>query len=409
MTPISLLQNKRILLGVTGSIACYKAVDLASKLTQAGALVDVIMTESAQQFVTPLAFRSVTGRPVFSNMWDLDGHVRHVGLGETADLFLIAPATANTLAKLAHGTADNLLTVTALAARCPLLVAPAMDGGMFEHPATQANLEVLRARGVAILGPAVGRMASGLSGLGRMLEPADLLGHVRLTLAQKGVLAGTKVVVSTGPTREPMDPVRFISNRSTGKQGLAVAQAALDAGAQVTLIAGPISAPIPFGAHTIHVETTQQMADAVLSAIQDADALFMVAAVADFRPGKQSSQKIKKTEMEDWGLAIGLEVTLDILSAVKEHRERTGFPRVSLGFAAETHDAFEYGRQKLLRKGLNFIAVNDVLEPDAGFGVDTNRVVLLSSAGVVEEMPLLSKTAVAERLVHHVARALGRG
>ncbi len=409
MTPISLLQNKRILLGVTGSIACYKAVDLASKLTQAGALVDVIMTESAQQFVTPLAFRSVTGRPVFSNMWDLDDHVRHVGLGETADLFLIAPATANTLAKLAHGTADNLLTVTALAARCPLLVAPAMDGGMFEHPATQANLEVLRARGVAILGPAVGRMASGLSGLGRMLEPADLLGHVRLTLAQKGVLAGTKVVVSTGPTREPMDPVRFISNRSTGKQGLAVAQAALDAGAQVTLIAGPISAPIPFGAHTIHVETTQQMADAVLSAIQDADALFMVAAVADFRPGKQSSQKIKKTEMEDWGLAIGLEVTLDILSAVKEHRERTGFPRVSLGFAAETHDAFEYGRQKLLRKGLNFIAVNDVLEPDAGFGVDTNRVVLLSSAGVVEEMPLLSKTAVAERLVHHVARALGRG
>ncbi len=409
MTPISLLQNKRILLGVTGSIACYKAVDLASKLTQAGALVDVIMTESAQQFVTPLAFRSVTGRPAFSNMWDLDDHVRHVGLGETADLFLIAPATANTLAKLAHGTADNLLTVTALAARCPLLVAPAMDGGMFEHPATQANLEVLRARGVAILGPAVGRMASGLSGLGRMLEPADLLGHVRLTLAQKGVLAGTKVVVSTGPTREPMDPVRFISNRSTGKQGLAVAQAALDAGAQVTLIAGPISAPIPFGAHTIHVETTQQMADAVLSAIQDADALFMVAAVADFRPGKQSSQKIKKTEMEDWGLAIGLEVTLDILSAVKEHRERTGFPRVSLGFAAETHDAFEYGRQKLLRKGLNFIAVNDVLEPDAGFGVDTNRVVLLSSAGVVEEMPLLSKTAVAERLVHHVARALGRG
>ncbi len=408
MTPISLLQNKQILLGVSGSIACYKAVDLASQMTQAGALVDVIMTEAAQQFVTPLTFRSVTGRPVFSNMWDLDDHVRHVGLGETADLFLIVPATANTLAKLAHGTADNLLTVTALAARCPLLVAPAMDGGMFAHPATQANLETLRARGVSILGPAVGRMASGLSGPGRMLEPADLLGHVRLTLAQKGPLAGTKVVVSTGPTREPMDPVRFISNRSTGKQGLAVAQAALDAGAQVTLVAGPISAPIPFGAHTIHVETTQQMADAVLGAIQDADALFMVAAVADFRPGKQSSQKIKKTEMEDWGLAIGLEVTLDILSAVKEHRERTGFPRVSLGFAAETHDAFEYGRQKLLRKGLNFIAVNDVLQPDAGFGVDTNRVVLLSSAGVVEEMPLLSKTAVAERLVHHVARALGR-
>lgn len=409
MEPITLLQNKRILLGVTGSIACYKAVDLASRLTQAGALVDVIMTKAAQRFVTPLAFRSVTGRPAFTSMWDLDDHVRHVGLGETADLFLIAPATANTLAKLAYGTADNLLTVTALAARCPMLVAPAMDGGMFEHPATQANLLTLRDRGVTVIGPAEGRMASGLTGRGRMVEPADLLAHLRLALAKNGLLAGMKVVVSTGPTREPMDPVRFISNRSTGKQGLAVAQAALDAGAQVTLVAGPLSAPVPFGANVLPVETTQQMADAVLGAIKDADALFMVAAVADFRPGKLSEQKIKKTEMEEWGLAIGLEVTLDILSAVKEHRERTGFPRVSLGFAAETHDAFEYGRQKLLRKGLNFIAVNDVLEPDAGFGVDTNRIVLLSSAGVVEEMPLLSKTAVAERLVYHVARALGRG
>ncbi len=408
MEPITLLQNKHILLGVTGSIACYKAIDLASKLTQAGALVDVMMTEAAQHFVTPLAFRSVTGRPVFTSMWGLDDHVRHVGLGETADLLLIAPATANTLAKLANGLADNLLTVTALAARCPMLVAPAMDGGMYEHPATQANVLTLRDRGVTILGPAEGRMASGLSGRGRMLEPADLLAHVRLALAKDGPLAGMKVVVSTGPTREPMDPVRFISNRSTGKQGLAVAQAALDAGAQVTLVTGPISAPIPFGVHVLHVETTQQMGDAVLDAIQDADALFMVAAVADFRPGKLSDQKIKKTEMNDWGLAIGLEVTLDILSAVKERREQTGYPRVSLGFAAETHDAFEYGRQKLLRKGLNFIAVNDVLEPDAGFGVDTNRVVLLSSAGVVEEMPLLSKTAVAERLVHHVAKALGR-
>ena len=408
MEPITLLQYKKIILGVTGSIACYKAVDLASKLTQAGALVDVIMTEAAQRFVTPLAFRSVTGRPVFSGMWDLDDHVRHVGLGEMADLLLIAPATANTLAKLANGIADNLLTVTALAARCPVLVAPAMDGGMYEHPATQANLLTLRDRGVTVLGPAEGRMASGLSGRGRMVEPADLLAHVRLALAKNGPLTGMKVVVSTGPTREAMDPVRFISNRSTGKQGLAVAQAALDAGAQVTLVTGPISAPIPFGVHALHVETTQQMADAVLGAIVDADALFMVAAVADFRPGKPSEQKIKKTEMDAWGLAIGLEVTLDILSAVKERRERTGFPRVSLGFAAETHDAFEYGRQKLLRKGLNFIAVNDVLEPDAGFGVDTNRVVLLSSAGVVEEMPLMSKTAVAERLVYHVAKALGR-
>jgi phosphopantothenoylcysteine decarboxylase / phosphopantothenate---cysteine ligase len=403
---ITLLQNKRILLGVTGSIAGYKVVDLASKLTQAGAAVDVIMTEGARRFVTPLAFQSVTGRPVYEDMWQLDHHIQHVGLGETADLFLIAPATAHTLAKLAHGLADNLLTVTALAARCPLLVAPAMDGGMYEHPATQANVATLKERGVMFAGPTTGRMASGLSGLGRMLEPADLLAQVRLALARSGPLAGKKVVVSAGPTREAIDPVRFISNRSTGKQGVAVAQAALDAGAAVTLVLGPVAELPPVGAEVVNVETTEQMGQAVLTAVADADALFMVAAVADFRPGKLSDRKLKKTEANDWGLAIGLEVTLDILSAVKEQREKTGYPRVSLGFAAETHDAFEYGRAKLLRKGLNFIAVNDVMAEGAGFAVDTNRIVLLSSAGVVEEMPLLSKTAVAERLVHHVAQAL---
>lgn len=405
MSKISLLVGKRIVLGVTGSIACYKAVDLASKLTQAGAVVDVILSEGAQQFVTPLTFRSVTGRPSFTDMWSLDDHVRHVGLGENADLFVIAPATAHTIAKLAHGLADNLLTVTALAARCPILIAPAMDGGMYQHPATQANVATLRQRGIQMAGPAEGRMASGLSGLGRMVEPADLLGFVRQALAAGGPLAGRKVVVSTGPTREPLDPVRFISNRSTGKQGLAVAQVALDAGADVTVVHGPVSEPIPFGATAVSVQTTEEMGDAVLEACKDADALFMVAAVADFRPNTQSDKKIKKTD-EQWGLAIGLEVTLDILSAVKTRRDKSGFPRMVLGFAAETHNAFEYGRDKLLRKGLNFIAVNDVMDQGAGFEVDTNKVLLLSSAGVVEEIPLQSKTAVAERLVHHVARSL---
>ncbi|MCA9918717.1 MAG: bifunctional phosphopantothenoylcysteine decarboxylase/phosphopantothenate--cysteine ligase CoaBC [Anaerolineales bacterium] len=405
MNKISLLDGKHILLGVTGSIACYKAVDLASKLTQAGAAVDVILTEGAQQFVTPLTFRSVTGRPSFTDMWSLDDHVRHVGLGETADLFVIAPATAHTIAKLAHGLADNLLTVTALAARCPILIAPAMDGGMYQHPATQENVATLRERGIQFAGPAEGRMASGLMGLGRLVEPADLLGFVRQALAAGGPLAGRKVVVSTGPTREPMDPVRFISNRSTGKQGLAVAQAALDAGADVTVVHGPVAEPVPFGATAVPVQTTEEMGDAVLEASKDADALFMVAAVADFRPNTQSDKKIKKTD-EQWGLAIGLEVTLDILSAVKTRRDKSGFPRVVLGFAAETHNAFEYGRDKLLRKGLNFIAVNDVMDQGAGFEVDTNKVLLLSSAGVVEEIPLQSKTAVAERLVHHVAKSL---
>ena len=407
MQPITVFRDRRVLLGVTGSIAAYKSVDLASRLTQAGALVDVVMTEAAARFVTPLAFRSVTGRPVYSDMWALEDHVRHVGLGESAEVYLIAPATANTIARLAYGLADNLLSLTALAARCPLIVAPAMDGGMYGHPATQANLATLAARGVVLAGPEEGRMASGLSGVGRMLEPAALLGEVRRVLAGAGLLRGRRVVVTTGPTREPLDPVRYISNRSTGKQGMAVAQAALDAGAAVTLIAGPVAEPPPYGARVIPVETTQQMGEAVLSCVGDADALFMVAAVADFRPESVADRKIKKTESADWGLAIGLEKTLDILSAVKEQRDRTGYPRVVLGFAAETHNAFEYGREKLLRKGLNFIAVNDVTSEGAGFAVDTNRVVLLSSAGVVETMPLQSKTAVAERLIHYVAAALG--
>jgi phosphopantothenoylcysteine decarboxylase/phosphopantothenate--cysteine ligase len=277
---------------------------------------------------------------------------------------------------------------------------------MYEHPATQANVAVLQARGILFTGPESGRMASGLSGRGRLVEPAELLARVRLVLGRDGVLAGRHVVVSTGPTREPLDPVRFISNRSSGKQGLAVAQACLDAGARVTLIAGPVGEPMPIGADVVQVQTTQEMGEAVLQAVSDADALFMVAAVADFRPNTFSDRKIKKTEPEAWGRAIGLEVTLDILSAVKEQRERTGFPRLVLGFAAETHDAFEYGRDKLLRKGLNFIAVNDVTAEGAGFAVSTNRVVLLGRDGVVEEMPLQSKTAVGERLVHHVAREL---
>lgn len=406
MEKISLLEDKKIVLGVTGSIAAYKAVDLASKLTQAGAQVNVIMSAAAQRFVTPLTFRSVTGRPVYDDMWGLEEHINHISLGETADLLIIAPATANTIAKLAHGLADNLLTVTALAARCPILLAPAMDGGMFANQITQANLSNLSDRNVRLAGPAEGRMASGLIGLGRMCEPNELLARTRLLLAERGPIVGKHVVVTTGPTREALDPVRFISNRSTGKQGLAVAQAALDAGARVTLISGPISEEIPLGSDYIPVQTTQEMGDGTLSAIVDADALFMVAAVADFRPGSRSETKIKKTETDEWGLAIGLEPTLDVLTAVRAHREKTGFPRVVLGFAAETHNAFEYGRDKLLRKGLNFIAVNDVLAADAGFAVDTNRIILLSSAGVVEEMPLLSKTAVAERLVAHVTKSL---
>jgi phosphopantothenoylcysteine decarboxylase/phosphopantothenate--cysteine ligase len=400
------LIDKTVVLGVTGSIACYKVVDLASKLTQAGVKVDVILTEAAERFITPLSFRSVTGRPVFSDMWSLDEHVRHVQLGESADLLVIAPATAQTIAKLAQGMADNLLTLTALAARCPLLIAPAMDGGMYEHPATQANLAILRERGAIIVGPAEGRMASGLIGLGRMVEPAELLGRIRLALAQGGPLQNRHVVVTAGPTQEAVDPVRFLSNHSSGKQGLALAQAALDLGANVTLITGPISQPLPVGVVHRPVQTAAQMCQAVLKAVRQADVLVMSAAVADFRPAQAAGQKIKKTETGDGELIISLARNPDILSEVKSQKEKIGRPLITVGFAAETQDIIAYGRDKLQRKGLDFIAINDVSAGDAGFAVDTNRVVLLSAEGLEMEMPLQSKTAVAQAIMSHIIESL---
>ena len=403
---LGVLYQKRIVLGVTGSIACYKSLDLASKLTQLGADVDVVMTDAAQRFVQPLSFQSVTGRAVYGDLWAAD-HVRHVQLGETADLLIIAPATAQTIAKLALGLADNLLTVTALAARCPLLIAPAMDGGMYSHPATQANVQTLVARGATIIGPTEGRMASGLEGTGRLVEPAILLQHVRLHLGRSGPLRGRRVVVTAGPTLEPIDPVRFISNHSSGKQGLALAEAALDAGAEVTLITGPLRLPLPLGASHVPVKTARQMCDAVLVHASTADVLIMAAAVADFRPASSAAQKIKKTDV---GLADSPRIELarnpDILLAVKEARAASGFPRVVLGFAAETNDVLAYGRDKLRRKGLDLIAINDVSREDAGFGVDENHVLLLEKGGRVHNLPLQSKTDVAEQIVGHLARLL---
>jgi len=408
MEPIPLLQDKRLLLGITGSIAAYKAADLASQLTQAGALVDVVLTEAAARFVTPLTFQSVTGRAAYSNLWGAEAHVIHVGLGESADLLVIAPATANVIAKLAHGLADDLLTVTALAARCPMLVAPAMDGGMFSHPATQANLKILAERGVTLLGPAEGRMASGLVGRGRMLEPEEILGHVRLALARKGPLAGRKVVVSAGGTREPIDPVRYISNHSSGKQGFALAQAALDRGAEVILIAGPtVSAATatPIGATRMDVGTALEMAKAVLREAADAEVLIMAAAVADFRPAHPAEQKIKKTEA---ALQIELEKTVDILSAVAEAREQTKKPTVVVGFAAESQNLVENAREKVFRKKLSLIVANDISAKDAGFAVDTNRVTLIGGTGGVEHLPLMTKTQVAEVVMERVENLLPR-
>ena len=280
------IQDKTILLGVTGSIAAYKAADLASKLKQAGGKVDVVLTQSATQFITPLTFQSVTARKAYvdADLWGGEGHVTHIGLGRAAELIVIAPVSANTLAKLAHGIGDNLLTVAVLAAHCPLLLAPAMDAGMFSHPATQANLEVLHQRGAVIIGPAAGRLASGLVGMGRMVEPGEILGAIRWQLAQGGPLQGCKVVVTAGGTQEPVDPVRVLTNRSSGKQGFAVAQAALDAGAEVVLISTPVQILAPVGARQVVVQTAADMLEAVLSEIAKADALVMAAAVSDFRP-----------------------------------------------------------------------------------------------------------------------------
>ena len=402
MEPISLLQSKRILLGVTGSIAAYKAADLASQLTQAGAEVDVILTEAATKFITLLTFQSLIGRTAYSDLWGSDAHVIHVGLGERADLLVIAPATADVIARLAHGLANDLLTVTALAARCPVLLAPAMDGGMFAHPATQANLKTLAERGVALLGPAEGRMASGLVGRGRMVEPDEILGHVRLALGRKGPLAGRRIVVTAGGTQEPIDPVRFISNRSSGKQGFAVAQVALDRGAQVTLVAGPTALSAPIGARRVDVTTAAEMAEAVL-AVADADALIMAAAVADFRPAQVADQKIKKAAVP----LVELETTVDILSAVAERREATGKPTVVVGFAAESENLIENARDKVFRKKLSLIVANDISAKDAGFSVDTNRVTLIGSGGGVEPLPLMSKEQVAEVVLERVAGLLG--
>lgn len=407
MEPIAVLCGKRILLGVTGGIAAYKVCTLASHLTQMGAEVDVVMTEAATHFVSPLTFEALTGRPVYTDMWRTSGaglptHIAHVGLAHAADLIVIAPATANTMAKLAGGLADNLLSTLALAATCPVLLVPAMDVGMWSHPATQANVATLRARGVYFAGPVRGRMASGLEGEGRMMEPEEILGHIRWLLGSARPLSGVRVVVTAGPTREYLDPVRFISNPSSGQQGFALAQAALDRGADVTLITGPVCLSTPVGARRVDVTTVQEMLDAVLEATADADVLLMAAAVGDYRPVTVSAHKIKKTA----DLTIRLERTPDILAEVARRRSATGQPLVVVGFAAESQDLLENARAKLEAKGLDLIAANDITATDAGFAAETNRVVLLDRDGGVEELPLMSKAAVAETILDRVASLL---
>ncbi len=403
------LKDKRIVLAATGSVAVYKAVDLASKLTQAGALVDVVMTEAAQQFVTPLTFQSVTGRPVYTDLWRgessgaLPTHIAHVGLAEGADLIAVVPATANTLARLAHGFADDLLTVTALAARCPLLLAPAMDGGMYEHAATQANVKTLVERGAHLVAPEVGRFASGLSGRGRLPDTPTLIGHIRQVLGNDGPLKGRGVIVTAGGTREPLDPVRFLTNRSSGKQGHAIAQAAVDAGADVMLIT-TAGQPVPVGAQVVHVGTAVEMRDAVVNDIRAADALIMAAAISDFRPALYVEQKIKK-QGDDEGMVLELARNPDILVHLKTILpEESG--KVIVGFAAESENLLSNAQKKLKSKGLDFLVANDITVPDAGFQADTNRVVIIDRDGTETPLDLMSKAEVAREIIARVAALL---
>jgi phosphopantothenoylcysteine decarboxylase/phosphopantothenate--cysteine ligase len=393
------LRGKSIALGITGSIAAYKAADLASKLTQAGAAVDVLMTAAATRFITPLTLRSLTGRPVFVDMFDPSSELaeQHVEIARRASAVIVAPASATTIAKLAHGIADDVVSLTVLATQAPVLIAPAMDNQMFEHATTQANLATLRGLGYTIVGPAEGRLASGRSGPGRLVETDVLIGATRWALGRGGDLAGRRVVVTAGGTQEAIDPVRFVSNESSGKMGYALAEAARDRGAEVTLVAAPTALGSPYGVDLVPVRSAREMRDAVAAACERADALIMAAAVADFQPGERAEQKIKKAGRK--GLSLELVPAPDILGTV-----RGSFVRV--GFKAESEHVVEHARAMLQAKQLDLVVANDVTAPGSGFATDTNQVTLIDRSGAAEELPLLPKYEVAWRVLDRVAALL---
>ena len=397
------LEGRKLLLGVTGSIAAYKAAELVRLLKKAGAEVQVLMTPDAARFITPLTLGTLSEREVLVEIFpenESGSWTKHVGLGLWADLFVVAPASAQTLAKLAHGFCDSMLTATALAARCPLLVCPAMDHDMFLHPATQANLDRLRGFGYAVMPPAHGELASGLVGEGRLPEPEDIVAHIENLLDEKsGPLAGRHVLVTAGPTREALDPVRVLTNPSTGTMGYAVAGAAARRGARVTLVSGPTALAAPPGVERLDVTSAEEMHAAVMQHA-DADLVVMAAAVADYTPAQPSTSKLKK---QDGDLTIRLRRTPDILAELGRQK-RAG--QVLVGFAMETDDALANARRKLKAKHLDFIVLNNLREPGAGFGPGTNRVTLLRAGGEPEELPLLPKREVAEALLE---RILGGG
>ena len=389
------LSSRHIVLGVTGSIACYKAADLCSKLRQAGATVEVVMTPAATQFISPLVFQSLSGHEVVVDMFTAREAEAHVEVSRRADAMVIAPATADCLANLAHGQAGDMVTLTALATTAPLLVAPAMDGQMWEHAATQANAAMLRGRGVSFVGPMPGRLATGRMGLGRLAETPEVIGALRAMLGQQGGdLRGKTIVVSAGPTQEPLDPVRYVGNRSTGKMGFAIAEAARDRGARAIIVAGPVQLDTPHGCERINVATVAEMLSALQTATIAADAIVMSAAPADFRPAHPATQKMKKAVGAN-EMMVELTKNPDILASLPGGGVR-------VGFAAETENLAENAVAKLASKRLDFIVANDVTAIGSGFGVDTNQVTFFHADGRVEELPLMSKYEVGHAILDRI-------
>jgi len=384
------MSERRVLLGVCGGIAAFKAAALASRLVQRGIVLDVVMTEDAQRFIAPLTFAALARRPVFTSLWEHPETIPHIALARENDVLAIVPATANVLAKLAHGIADDLLTNCALATRAPIVVAPAMNTAMLEHPATQANLAELRARGVTIVDPGVGFLAERESGPGRLADEETIVAAIERELARTSDLAGERVLITAGPTREPIDPVRFLSNASTGTMGIELAREALARGARVDLVLGPTLVAPPGGADVAHVTTARDMEVATLERAPHATIAIATAAVSDWRPAASHEHKVKKT---DDALSIALERNPDILAALGARKNGTFL----VGFAAETQDAEAYGREKLQRKHLDAIAVNDV-SGERGFGTGDNSLVVLWGADGRRDLGTASKRELAARL-----------
>lgn len=392
-------EGKNVVLGVAGGIAAYKAVEIASRLRKKGAQVHVIMTREATHFVAPLTFREITGQPVTTNMWDEPAHwnVAHIALAQLADIFLIAPATANILAKAAAGIADDMLTTTLLAVKAPIFFAPAMNSAMYENPVTQENIARLLQRGWHKIEPGAGYLACGATGVGRLPEPVDIVSELEKFLAGDSLLRGRRVLVTAGGTLEAIDPVRFIGNRSSGKMGYAIAKEAVRRGADVVLVAGgTVALSDPPGIKVLHAESALAMREAVLREAKEADVVIKAAAVADYRPKETASQKIKKSAEE---FTLVLEKNPDILLELGACK-RPG--QILVGFAAETQNLLEYAKQKLAKKNLDFIVANDVTQPDAGFNAETNLVKILARDGSVEEVPLMGKTELAALILDRV-------